>query len=80
MLIFNAHHDVVPFKLPKVVDGRGWLKLIDSNEPESGQDDGGTRIRFGQTCDVAGRSVLVLRLVDERRRPSRSAKSPGARA
>ena len=68
MLVLNAHDDVVPFKLPKVVGGRNWLKLIDSNEPDGGQDEGGVRARFGQICDVAGRSVVVFRLVADRTR------------
>jgi len=70
MLILNAHHEVVPFKLPKLAGGRSWLKLIDSNEPDGDHDDDGVRVRFGQTCQVAGRSVLVFRLVADRsRRP-----------
>jgi glycogen operon protein len=73
MLILNAHHDVVPFKLPKVAGGRSWLKLIDSNEPNGDHDDDGVRVRFGQTCQVAGRSVIVFRLVADRpRRPAPS--------
>jgi isoamylase len=75
MLIFNAHHDVVPFKLPRVAGGRSWLKLIDSNEPDGNQDEEGVRARFGYVHQAAGRSVVVFRLVvDRSRRPRARAK------
>ena len=34
LLVLNAHHDVVDFKLPEVVGGRDWERLIDTNLPD----------------------------------------------
>lgn len=34
LLIYNAHYDVVNFTLPAVAEGRSWIGLIDTNQPE----------------------------------------------
>ena len=65
LIIVNAHHEVVQFKLPKVTGGRAWLALIDTNSPE---EDAGAPRRPGHLYEVAGRSVLVFRLVTDRAR------------
>jgi glycogen operon protein len=65
LIILNAHHEVVQFKLPKVTGGRAWLALIDTNNPE---EDAGAPRRPGHLHAVAGRSVVVLRLVMDRAR------------
>src|SRR5262249_11144898 len=33
LLVVNAHHDVVRFRLPKVPGGTGWECLVDTNQP-----------------------------------------------
>ena len=35
LIVFNAHHDVVPFTLPEVAEGRHWVGLIDTAQPEA---------------------------------------------
>jgi glycogen operon protein len=76
LLILNAHHEVVQFKLPRIAAGRSWLKLINTAEPDPSQDDQGVRMRFGQVIGIEGRSVTVLRLVADRSsRVSRRAQS-----
>ena len=35
LLVYNAHFDVVNFTLPAVPDGKDWLGLIDTNQPEA---------------------------------------------
>ena len=34
LLVLNAHHDVVNFRLPEVVGGNVWRCLLDTNVPE----------------------------------------------
>ena len=34
LLVLNAHHDVVKFKLPEVVGGQTWRCLLDTNVPD----------------------------------------------
>jgi isoamylase len=67
LLIFNAHYDVVDFKLPEVVGGRDWLRLIDTNVPEADEDpDERVLLPFGDEYQVTGRSLLLFLLRPER--------------
>jgi len=68
LMILNAHHDVVGFKLPQVVGGRDWERLIDTNLPEEDEDpEDAVRFTFGQDYQVTGRSLLLFLLRPERR-------------
>src|SRR5208283_6097010 len=33
LIVFNAHHDVVSFSLPRCYEAGGWNRLIDTNDP-----------------------------------------------
>ena len=71
LFIFNAHHDIVIFTLPKVPGGRDWRRLVDTNLPEEDdQRDGGANFKFGHRYEVTGRSLLlyVLRRTQQARR------------
>ncbi|MER2299327.1 MAG: glycogen debranching enzyme GlgX, partial [Pseudomonas sp.] len=57
LLIVNAHHDVVPFKLPAVPEGDYWSCLIDTDRPELRKPE---QLAFDSTFDVTGRSFLLL--------------------
>ncbi|MGY4363416.1 glycogen debranching enzyme GlgX [Bradyrhizobium sp. i1.7.7] len=61
LLIYNAHHDVVNFILPAVADGRNWLGLIDTNQPEAQMPT----FKLGHTYAVTGRSLVVFGLATE---------------
>ncbi|AWN49846.1 glycogen debranching enzyme GlgX [Methylobacterium terrae] len=63
MLLFNAYHDVVEFTLPEVVGGDAWMRVLDTNLPDT-QDL--ARFGVGDTYAVTGRSMLmfVLRPTD----------------
>jgi isoamylase len=68
LMIFNAHHDMVAFKLPEAVGGRDWQRMIDTNLPEKDEDpDDPVRFAFGQDYQVTGRSMLLFLLRPERR-------------
>ncbi|MBI5265294.1 MAG: glycogen debranching protein GlgX [Bradyrhizobium sp.] len=58
LLIYNAHHDVVDFVLPTVPEGRSWIALIDSSEPELEAQEH----PFEQPLPVTGRSLVLLAL------------------
>ncbi|MEV4182629.1 glycogen debranching protein GlgX [Streptosporangium canum] len=59
LLLFNAHHDVIKFTIPKDY-GEMWLTEIDTAMPITVD----TRIcRAGEDVPVVGRSVRVLRRV-----------------
>ena len=65
LLIVNAHHEAVVFKLPTVVGGRDWRRLLDTNQPEPGRPK---PFEFGHDYVVTGRSLLLFKLSRERSR------------
>ena len=58
LLVYNAHYDVVNFTLPAVAEGRSWLGLIDTNQPDAQLP----AFPFGHDYAVTGRSLLVFGL------------------
>ncbi|HVW67566.1 MAG TPA: glycogen debranching protein GlgX, partial [Steroidobacteraceae bacterium] len=74
LIVFNAHHDVVKFKLPEVPEGKQvsegkrWHRLIDTHV--TGGFDA-PNFEFGAQYDVTGRSLLLFVLgVEDRRAKS----------
>ncbi|AGA90497.1 glycogen debranching enzyme GlgX [Thioflavicoccus mobilis 8321] len=63
LLIINAHHDAVPFRLPEVSGGSSWLGLIDTAVPR--RSDPPT-VQSGAEYEVAGRSLLLFALKPDR--------------
>ena len=59
LLVLNAHHDVVKFKLPEVVGGSTWRRLLDANVP--GLDDE-PKVRSGDEYMVTARSLVLFAL------------------
>jgi isoamylase len=69
LLVVNAHHDVVVFKLPEVAAGRDWLRLVDTNLPDEDDElEDAVRFAFGDEYDVTARSLVLFLLRPERRR------------
>jgi glycogen operon protein len=61
-VLFNAHYEAVPFTMPPSYWGKGWVKVLDTNEPVP--DDHDQRYEPGQQVPVEARSLVVLRHVD----------------
>jgi glycogen operon protein len=61
LLVFNAHFDLVNFTLPAVAEGKDWLALVDTNQPE-GQL---ASFAFGHNYGVTGRSLVAFGLSAE---------------
>ncbi|MBV9077074.1 MAG: glycogen debranching protein GlgX [Methylobacteriaceae bacterium] len=59
LLVLNAYHDVVSFKLPEAVGGHGWLCLLDTNQPDLVEP---TPFDEGHDYQVTGRSLLLFML------------------
>ncbi|MGC3990882.1 MAG: glycogen debranching protein GlgX [Chthoniobacteraceae bacterium] len=58
---FNAHHEPIQFKLPRVDGSRaGWSLILDTNR-EEGFLESRTQHATGSTFEVAPRSVTVFR-------------------
>jgi glycogen operon protein len=75
LLVVNAHHETIDFKLPTVTGGRDWLRLLDTDLPDEGDDpEDALKIEFGHTYEAIGRSLLLFLL-----RPSRQPRAVAGR-
>ena len=62
LLVVNAHHDMVNFRLPPVPEGEFWTCMLDTNQPAvRGQE----RFDFDHEYAVTGRSLLLFELQRE---------------
>ena len=59
-IIFNAHHDALPFTLPHERFGRTWIKVLDTAAGLI-DEEGKETFEPGDTIQVDGRSVVVLK-------------------
>ena len=59
LIVFNAHHDVVKFRLPLYYEAYGWTWLIDTNAPVSPA----RKFRGGDAYKATGRSLLMFERV-----------------
>jgi len=73
LLLINAHHDTVVFKLPEVVGGLSWSCLIDTNQPDL---EGAPKFEFDSDYQATGRSLLLFNLELDRSYAQARATSP----
>jgi glycogen operon protein len=66
LLLLNAHHEAIPFTLPRHKEGQHWEKLLDTFDPAA------AGFEEGQAFRLEGRSLAVFRTVD------RKEEEPGA--
>ncbi len=59
LLVLNAYHDVVKFKLPEVAGGQAWRCLLDTNVPDRSETP---RFQTGDEYEITGRSLLLFAL------------------
>src|SRR5690606_5739809 len=60
LLIVNAYHEGVNFRLPEVAGGREWRLLVDTGEPERPSD--APTARSGEEWMIDGRTLLLFEL------------------
>ncbi len=58
LLLFNAHHEPLPFTLPAAEWGEAWVKEIDTDR---GVVDDEVNVAAGEVVTVEARSLVVLR-------------------
>jgi glycogen operon protein len=58
-LIFNAHYEALPFKLPPLKFGRKWTKVLDTSI--NYLEETGEIFNAGKPIQVEGRSVVLLK-------------------
>jgi isoamylase len=61
LLLFNAHHEPLPFQLPAHRDDQRWQRLVDTALTEPTPD----LFHGGQAYDLQGHSMAVLRIVEQ---------------
>ncbi len=64
LMVFNAWHDLVGFKLPPAVDQR-WKLVIDTNLSEEDEEKEEQHFTSEQVYGVTGRSFLLFELVPD---------------
>ena len=58
LIVMNAHHDTVPFKLPRIAGGVGWYRCLDTTDPEMAHDDALHAI--GGVYQLPGRALILF--------------------
>lgn len=59
LLVINAHHEALDFRLPEVAQGSGWTCLLDTDKPDSRALEAHV---FGSEYTVTSRSLLLFEL------------------
>jgi isoamylase len=59
LLLFNAHHEMIPFKLPKFLTEKSWWTVLDTAAVE--KPFAQNRIQPGAEYPLHGRSLALLR-------------------
>ena len=57
IILFNAHHEELPFVIPRIGSPDKWRVLIDSSVPENGE---WTAYESGSNYPLRGRSLAML--------------------
>jgi isoamylase len=63
LLLLNAHYEEVPFVLPKVDEGKSWLRVIDTIDAKAPEK----RLDGGARYPLQGRTVALFTLNGDRR-------------
>jgi isoamylase len=74
LIVMNAYHDALHFRLPEVAEGKSWLRLLDTNDPKVAR----APFAFGSTYLVTGRSLLLF-MLDRNTKPSGRRERPARR-
>ncbi len=58
LILFNAHHEAIPFTLPAALEGQKWERQLDTFRPEVEP----ALMQVGEPYPLEGRSLAVFRL------------------
>jgi glycogen operon protein len=58
LIVTNAHHDTIPFSLPRVAGGAGWRRRLDTTDPDMVDDD--TVHPVAEVVELPGRSLVLF--------------------
>ena len=57
LVLMNAYHEAIPFKLPTRFRGQRWERVIDTADPKARKE----QVPANKRYNLSGRSVVVLR-------------------
>ena len=57
LVLMNAYHEAIPFRLPAGFKGQRWQRIIDTADPKAAQE----QVPANKRYDLKGRSIVVLR-------------------
>jgi isoamylase len=69
LMLLNAHHEPLPFVLPAHRRGVRWQVMVDTRSADGRVPRG--PLRGGESYELEGRSVVLLRLQSTGPRPAR---------
>ena len=72
LIVFNAHHDVVKFRLPRCYEAYHWNLQMDTNAPGLPA----RKFRVGHVYQVTGRSLLLFERVATKKRAAEGRVQP----
>ena len=72
LIVFNAHHDVVKFRLPRCYEAYHWNLQMDTNAPGLLA----RKFRVGHVYQVTGRSLLLFERVATKKRAAEGRVQP----
>jgi glycogen operon protein len=58
LIVTNAHHDAMPFTLPKVAGGAAWRRSLDTTDPEIADDASVHPV--GEVVELPGRALVLF--------------------
>jgi glycogen operon protein len=62
LLLFNAHHDQIPFRMPSIGRETAWFAMIDTAVPDGTPKQ--AALKSGSDYPLQGRSLALLRQID----------------
>ncbi|MGF1551040.1 MAG: glycogen debranching protein GlgX [Paracoccaceae bacterium] len=75
LIVYNAHHDTVPFTLPEAPGGDRWMALVDTSDPDRLDPPA---FEFGHAFEATGRSLALFVLATREGLPRRLREGLGA--
>ena len=67
LVMLNASPDTVGFTMPTEEYGKSWKVVVDTDNPSSTRSNAGRELVTGESIDLVGRSVIVVRRLDDAR-------------
>jgi isoamylase len=58
LMVMNAYHSTLPFKLPRILGGAGWRRCLDTTDPDMAEDP--VVHAIGEVFQLPGRALILF--------------------